>query len=126
MKSLKAANEDSILLIMPDIGDAHYLVPLLFEAGTVEQNGMGISPLSWQEIDSWLSTTGLNVTTWELLTLKQMSEAYAAEFSQANKPDRPAPYSHIVAPDEIDREAVAKKIKGVFSALKRNSSNKIE
>ena len=90
-KSLKAANEDSLLLQLPELGEAEYMIPLLYEAGLVEQNGMGIVGLSWKELNSWQECTQVKLHTWEVTTLKQMSDAYASEFSQASKPDHPAP-----------------------------------
>lgn len=119
-KSIKAANEDSFLLKMPDVAEGEYLIPMLFEAGLVSQSGMGVAPLSWQEIQAWLNCTGLQLHTWEVTTLKQMSEAYAGEFSQASKPEAEAPYKY--APEEyveqeIDHEAVCNKLKSAFKSL---------
>lgn len=119
-KSIKAANEDSFLLLMPDVAEGEYLIPLLFEAGLVSQAGTGIAPLSWQEIQAWLNCTGAQLHTWEVCTIKQMSDAYASEYSSASKADAKAPY--IYAPEEyaeqeIDHEAVCNKLKSAFKSL---------
>ncbi len=119
-KSIKAANEDSFLLKMPDVAEGEYLVPMLFEAGLVSQSGMGVAPLSWQEIQAWLNCTGVVLHTWEATTIKQMSDAYASEYSQASKKDAPAPYQYRAeeyVEQEIDHEAVCNKLKSAFKSL---------
>lgn len=119
-KSIKAANEDSFLLKMPELDESEYLLPMLFEAGLVSQSGMGIAPLSWQEIQAWQNCTGVVLHTWEVCTLKQMSEAYAGEFSSASKPDAAAPYQYAAeefVEQEIDHEAVCNKLHNAFRSL---------
>lgn len=117
-KSLKAANEDSLLLQLPELGEAEYMVPLLYEAGLVEQSGMGITGLSWKELNSWQECTQVKLHTWEVTTLKQMSDAYASEFSQASKPDHPAPYNVVIEEwNEVDRKAVDAQVRNVFRSL---------
>ena len=118
-KSIKATSEDSLLLVMPELGEAEYLVPLVMEAGLVEQSGTGIVALSWKEIESWQNVTGVKLHTWEATILRQMSEAYASEFSQASDRNRPAPYSKAIETEEIDREAVSNKLRNIFKSMKR-------
>jgi hypothetical protein len=55
--------------------------------------GMGISPLTWSEIDSWLSRTQLEIPIWEILSIREMSMAYVGEYNQASDEDRPPPYA---------------------------------
>lgn len=97
------------------------MISLLFEAGLVQQSGMGVAPLSWQEIQAWLATTSLQLTTWEKLTLKAMSEAYASEYNQASDKTRPAPYVFVPedVDEDIDRVAIGNKLKSLFRSLKK-------
>lgn len=110
-------DEESNSLKLPEIEGGDHMVNHLTEAGICLSNGMGLMPLTWQEIDSWLSVTGLELTTWEKLTLKELSEAYVNEYSLSSDKTRPAPYVHKV--DEIDRQAVSDKLKGIFRGLKK-------
>ena len=93
---------------------------LFHSAGTATQTGMGLVPLSWQEIESWVVCNGLeeSVTPWELSVVRKMSEAYASEYAQASSPSRPMPYRGVVEED-IDRDAIAAKVKNVLAAFKR-------
>lgn len=118
LKSFKERDEDSPLLKLPKTDGAEYLVDLLYEAGLFESNGMAATALSWQEIQSWLNCTKLELTPWEIMTIKDMSNVYVAEFNQASAKDRPAPYLYV---DElkVDRDAVEKKLRNVFQSLKR-------
>jgi hypothetical protein len=113
----KERDEDSTFIILPEVGSAGYLTRLLSEAGMYSSNGMGAQPLSWQEIEAWLKCTELNLTVWEKLIIKEMSEAYVGEYSQASAKDRSAPYLHV--PEEIDRTAVANKVLSAFRSFMR-------
>jgi hypothetical protein len=124
LKSYKALDENSSFLKLPKIEGAEYLVSLLHEAGLCSATGMGIFPLPWQEIESWLEVTGLELSTWEKLMIKEMSEAYVGEYNQASAKDRPAPYTYVE--ETIDREAVANKLKSVFRSMKRKKEPKDE
>lgn len=98
---------------------AEYLVSLLHSAGTATQTGMGLIPLSWQEIQAWVVCSGLedSVTPWELGVVRRLSEAYSSEYAQAQAPRRPMPYQPVV--EEIDREAVQAKIISIFAQFKK-------
>jgi len=116
----EASDDDSSFLEFPDIDDAEYMIPLLHEAGLMSSNGMGLVPLSWQEIESWLQTTELELSVWEKLTIKEMSEAYVAEFNKATARDASAPYVPYVEAEDIDRPAVANKLLTVLRGFKRS------
>ena len=115
-------DENSSFLTLPNLDGAEYLVTLLFEAGLVQSSGMGVSALSWAEIESWLYVTHLNLSVWEKLTIKNMSEVYAGELSMATKKDSVAPYTHV---DDIliaDREVIANKLRNAFAAFKKTKT----
>lgn len=103
---------------LPDIREAKYLVGLLYDAGTVCQSGQGISPLSWVEIDSWLKVTQLSLSNWELITIKNMSHAYASEYSRASEKSALMPYTNVEV-GEVDRAAVNAKAMSIFAGMKK-------
>lgn len=102
---------------------------------------MGLSELSWSEIVQWANqfystpvmvyvpagddqfiptpTKECSLSTWELLTIRELSAAYAAEYSQASDKNRPAPYTP-VSEDEIDRVALANKFRNILRSFKKN------
>lgn len=92
----------------------------------MSSNGMGAIPISWLEIDAWLRATKLDLPIWERLTLKEMSEVYAAELSKATAKDAAAPYVEIAEDVKQNRSSVASKIRNVFSSFKRNTGEKPE
>lgn len=103
MTSLKEVNREHTSLEMPDIETEHgagYLVGLLYEAGLMSSSGMGPVPLSWAEIDAWIRCTDLQLTTWERLTIKRMSEEYVAERCETD-PNRISPYKQHVEEREL-------------------------
>lgn len=119
LEAFKARGDDSSFLEFPKIEGAEYMVALFQEAGVMQSNGMGVIPLTWQEIESWLRTTELDLSVWEKLTIREMSEAYVAEFTKASAKDAPAPFVPIVEPEQIDRAAVSNKIADVLRGFKR-------
>lgn len=113
--------ENNANIELPDIEGAEYLVMLLHEAGTVIYTGMAATPLSWQELESWQRCTGRVITPWEMFAIKEMSHAYAIEYSHANDSDKDAPYTEIV--EDFDRAEVAGKLRNVLLGFNRKSDN---
>lgn len=88
----------------------------------MQSTGMGIGALSWSEIESWLRVTQMDLSTWEKLTIKTMSEVYASELSVATKRDHPAPYVYVDEVVVANRDAVADKIRNAFAFFKRTKN----
>jgi hypothetical protein len=93
---------------LPEIPDQWtYLLGLFFLSGQAIQTGMGLAPISWQEIKAFIEVNDLDLMLFEKELLKKMSEAYCAESHRATDPHRPAPYVEEKEEDEIDRIAQA-------------------
>ena len=119
LKSFKDFDENSSFLKLPNIEGAEYLVALLSEVGFVQHTGMGATSIPWTEIDSWLRCTQLNLSVWEKLVLKEMSEVYASQLITSTDKNHPAPYIPEVDDTEERRTHVANKLRSVFNSLKR-------
>lgn len=119
----KANTEDgeSSFLQFPDLDGAEYMITLFHEVGPMFSSGMGVIPLPWQEIESWLRTTERELAVWEKLMIREMSEVYVNEFNQASAKDWAAPYVPAIEPEDIDRKAVSDKIGSVLRGFKRQS-----
>ncbi len=86
---------------LPEIpGPFIYLKELFFLSGQALQSGMGLIPLTWQELDAFIRVNELDLMIWEKRILRKMSEAYCTESSRATDPMRPAPYT----PEKDDEE----------------------
>ena len=120
--SFTETDPDSSFLQLPDLDGAEYLVAHFREAGLMSSQGMGVIPLSWQEIESWLRVTELQLSVWEKLTIREMSEAYVGEFNKASAKDAAAPYLPIV--EQVDRAAVSDKVGSVLRGFKRKPNAK--
>lgn len=121
LRSFSELDENSSFLKLPNIEGAEYLVSLLTELGFVSQSGMSVTSVTWLEMDAWMRRTQLELSLWETLTLKEMSEVYANELVQASAKDRPAPYVYVDPELQSNRDAVAEKLKSIFSSFKRNA-----
>jgi hypothetical protein len=95
-----------------------YLLELFFNSGQCIQTGMGLAPLSWQEIQAFIEVNELDLTLFERDIIKKMSEAYCAESHKATDPQRPAPYVEKKAEDEIDRVAQAMRFREQLNLLR--------
>lgn len=117
-KALQEADAESNTLVLPDIGDGAYVIGMLQEAGLASSSGMGPTPLTWQEIEAWQRVTDSKPSLWDRLMIKELSEAYVAELTQATDLNRPDPYVHVDI--EIERAVVVDKWKS-FLAMRKKS-----
>lgn len=103
--------------------EAH-LIALWHECGTISSNGMGISALPWEVISKWAELfyseniiefvetpdkhyapviiKQLTLLDYELQIIRQLSQEYANEYSQASDKSRPCPKQVVV--EEISKE----------------------
>lgn len=92
-------------IIMPEVDSAfEHLVGLFYSMGQCMSTGMGLVSISWQELRAFRLENKLGLTLWERDALKQMSDAYCREYSQASDPQRQPPY---MPTDEQDAEEIA-------------------
>jgi hypothetical protein len=63
---------------------------------------------------------------WELLTIRELSEAYVGEYTQASAKNRPAPYTKVDDDVVANRSKVASKLKSVFASMRRNTKPEME
>lgn len=124
LTSFREQDVDHPFIRMPDIEteySAGYLIGLLFEAGLMSSNGMGPVPISWLEIDAWLRVTETELSLWERIKIKQLSEEYVTELALATDKNRPQPYVYLPPVEVIDRDAVADKIRSFIAGFKKRS-----
>lgn len=79
--------------------------------------GMGESPVTHSEIESWQRNTGIELNSWEARTVRNLSIAYLNESHKAKARDCPAPYSPAEMAQET-RDAVAKGIKNMMQSYR--------
>lgn len=105
-------------MLLPDVEECQYIIHWWHEAGTVSQGGMGISPLSWQEIRAWRLENELSLSLWEVNAIRMLSSEYCSEYHAASAKDREPPYQEIIE-EEFDRSAMSNKIFNVLSSFKK-------
>lgn len=104
---------------LPEIDPAYdYMKRLFFLSGQAISTGMGLCPLSWQELRAFRLENKLDITAWEIELIKKMSDAYCAEYSRASEPTRQAPYQPAILDEEENRKMVLDKALSIFSRLK--------
>jgi hypothetical protein len=114
---------------MPPLEAETYLIQLWEEAGTIESNGMGITRLSWKEIEAWLAVRErkgeLPLKAWEIDMVRMLSTEYVAEYQAASEVNAPAPYDGVTVED-LDRPAIANKMKSLLGAFKKKPDHSEE
>lgn len=107
---------------MPEIqSGSEYLVALLHSAGTASTNGMGLSGLSWTELESWVNCTDNKgiVTPSDLRIVHALSRAYANESSKASLKGATAPFkpSTGIELEDGTRALISSKAEDVFTSM---------
>ncbi len=97
--------DESYLPELPRVDGAAYLVAYLWDIGPTMVAGMGLGPLTHEEIRAWQSNTGVPLQPWETRILRQLSMDYIVEMRDAEKPSCPAPWNS--APSVADLSSVA-------------------
>jgi hypothetical protein len=117
---IEQKNPEAQELKLPDIAGAEYLIELLHEAGPVGSNGYGVEGLKWSEIHSWLATTGLFLSSWEVVLLKQLSDVYASEYNKTNGKECMSP----CAPQVVDKKSLNDKMAMIFGNMYQEQENR--
>ena len=91
---------------LPSVDGADYLVAYLWDMGPTMVAGMGLGPLTHEEIRAWQSNTGVRLQPWEARLLRQLSMDYIVGMRDAEKADCPQPWSAAAA-RAVDLSSVA-------------------
>jgi hypothetical protein len=90
---------------LPNVDGAAYLVAYLWDIGPTMVAGMGLGPLTHEEIRAWQSNTGVWLQPWETRILRQLSMDYIVEMRDAEKPSCPAPWNGTPSPADLSSVA---------------------
>lgn len=77
---------------LPDVEPFGYMIETLVRAGVAMSSGQGISGLTWQELEAFKASTGIDLTGWESHTIRELSSVYASSVMSFDNKDVPAPY----------------------------------
>ncbi len=77
---------------MPDTSSCLDIVKAFNMSGYAGSNGMGATPLSWQELTAMNYGAALHLTPWALSMVRKMSERYCRMYSLASDNNMPPPY----------------------------------
>lgn len=83
---------------MPPLNGSAYLVAHLYEVGPTLAGGMGPAPLTFEELEAWMNVTGVDLDSWEVRFIHELSKEYLSEYYKAGKRDREAPWTREVKP----------------------------
>lgn len=109
---------------MPETIGGEWLISDLFELGPVASGGMGLSGVSWSEIEAWMRATRTRLEPWESRALSSLSSAYASAYSASQDPDQAAYWAgDEIAEARVEQiERAEQSIGMIFGALAARSN----
>lgn len=91
-----------------------YLVGCFHSLGLYLNTGMGMAPLSWQEIDAYSRVSFVNLSGWEAVQLINMSRQYCSWYNKGKKVDCVSPWNdNSEAAIQANRERISKSMKSL-------------
>lgn len=105
---------------MPEIEHGQYLLDYAFEIGPSKATANGPAVIDWSDIKAWYDLLGVDLDTWELLVIREISKAFVAQYYQSEGSTIPSPYQ----PANIDQEAVSQRIGEVLRAMARRKTKR--
>ena len=101
---------------LPELFEHECLHELFDELGRISQGFNGAVSISWSDLLAWNQISGYGCTSWDLLAIKKMSQAYASMVGLSSKQDYIAPYTE----EEPDEEEQAKQSISVLEKYVKN------
>ena len=91
-----------------------WLIDMLLDAGPDVQDGAGVSPLAWRDLEAWIAATGERPKAWELRFVRALSKLYVAE-QQNDDPERVMPWAEFLTA-AANRQRVARNVRSMLRA----------
>lgn len=77
--------DDHPYTALPNVDGSEYLTALYLDSGMVCSTGMGLTALTWVEVDAFNRCNALNLTAWEQSQIMAMSRAYSKWYAKGCK-----------------------------------------
>lgn len=77
---------------LPPAPGGEYLIDHLLDAGPGVDSGMGRLALRWVDLQAWQGQVGLDLSAWEIRTIRHLSREYLNQAEAAKKATCPAPW----------------------------------
>lgn len=113
---------EEIEILLPEC-DAFNMVEILYEIGPAESAGMGATALSHLQIRAYQDNIGIDLTPWQVRTLRSMSIAYCRQLSISSDWNTIPPFTE---KDQLlhNRERVQSQFKALLSGFSVKSYKK--
>ena len=103
---------------MPPIEHGQYLLDYAFEIGPSKSTGQGPTVIDWVDIKAWVDLNELQLDSWEVLVVREISKAFVAQYYMSEGSLVPSPYQ----PPKIDHEVASTRIGNLLRGLMARKS----
>lgn len=110
-------SEDDPAKALPEIDV--FMANIFESIGLFLNGGMGMIPITWSEMDSFLKCSKYELTGWEAEHIIKMSRAYCSMVNQGKEIGCPSPYN-LAANDKSALERNRVIVADKFKQMKRN------
>lgn len=97
---------------LPPVSFGAHMIDYLFALSPYRGNGMGIQPVSFEEIRAWQLGCKHSLDGWEFQLLRDMSVAYTSSLEAADDMNCPSPWLPVL--DDSKRKEIAVKVRNIF------------
>ena len=101
----------------PSLIGGEYLLEYLFDLGISHSDGYGQNPIKYTEIKAYCDLVSIDLSPFEVKTIRELSVAYCNQASISTKKDAFAPYTK----KELSKDEVSNKLKNAFTTLRKRS-----
>lgn len=119
LTSSKNDESQAKLLELPATSGGEHLLSYLADLGYIEI-GEVVKPIGWETIWAWKSALDLDLDTWEVRTLKELSDEYLKMFSMAKSNICPPPGGPSTTPDA----QIGQKLRSIMDGFKKARGKK--
>jgi hypothetical protein len=109
-------------ILMPDPGDAAYLLDYWRDAGCAVPGGMSLAALTSEELVAWQNGSHTALSPWEFQTILDMSREYVGFLRTAEDPATASPHGEHV--EQEKRDTVKRNLASAFEMLMQPRNRK--
>lgn len=104
---------------MPEIEYGQYLLDYAFEIGPAKSASAGPAVIDWVDVQAWVSLHKLQLDSWELLVIREISKAFVSQWYTSEGSMTPAPYQSAVFDKGVSSNRIGGLLRGLIARKRK-------